>query len=170
MDTDKFSQGLLDLAQALLPVFLKSVCVFVGLFFIAIAIYTLTQVDERKRQGKGSAGPITGGLAVGSLIIQMANTVKQFVDGLFGAGISDPRDAMQYMPEQVQGNAHWALILQACFTWLFLLGWFAIFRGLIQWRKLSIEGAAGGKDLGWAGLWHIIGGIILVNIGGLFSG
>jgi hypothetical protein len=77
---------------------------------------------------------------------------------------------MQYLPEQMQGNPHWALITQAVVMWLFLLGWFAIYRGLVQWRKLAIEGSGGGRDLGWAGLWHVIGGTILVNIGGLFSG
>ena len=62
-----------------------------------------------------------------------------------------------------QGDPVLEAIWAACATFLVFLGTVAFMRGLFKFDKAS-QGAQDSGDAFWAGLWHCIGGALLVSI------
>jgi hypothetical protein len=154
------------LAQAAAPA-IGVLLFMVGMCFVARSGYIMWM----GREGRGvnddvPMGAVLGNLFVGAALIQLNKTVSNTREALGGAG-SDVRSAMQYMASGAgDAAAVYKIAMGTAFAWLALIGICAIVRGLLMWRELAAGGNRGGGDnLTWAGLWHIVGGGICVNIG-----
>ena len=139
----------------------------VGMIFVGRAGYLMWRGGE----GRGihddvPLGAVLANLLAGAALMQLNATISNTRETLGGAG-ADVRAAMQYMASG-PGDATpvYQVALGAAFAWLALIGICAVVRGLLMWRELSAGGnRAGGDNMAWGGLWHIVGGGICINIG-----
>lgn len=162
-------QGFIDLAQEMLPL-LGMLGALIGLYLIGSAGVSMFKAagDGRSMQS-GSEAPVGQVVVVrcliGSLLLTFNRTVENTVALTGGAG-AGVRETLAYSAGQGAGGGFWALVLQAAFLWLAVVGVIAIFRGLHLWVKAgSGQSSGGGSDDVWAGVWHILAGGIAINLG-----
>jgi hypothetical protein len=166
MDVVPLLNELAALARAAVPA-VAAVLFMVGAFFIARAGHLMWMGrDGRGAQDDVPIGAVLGNLLVGAALMQLNRTISNTRDTLGGFG-TEIRSAMAYMADGAgQQAAIYKLALATAFAWLALLGICAVVRGLLMWRELAAGANRGGGDnLAWAGMWHILGGGILINIG-----
>ncbi len=155
-----FSKGLIGLLTS-------GGCVLAAVWIASSGMRKLIAASKGQRQGQATAGPVAINFLIAALLAQLAWFSGGAVELLFGTGISDPREALSYMPAQVAGNQTLMFVVGVAVYWLAALGWAAVFRGLLLWNSLSEGASAGGRDYGWRGFWHVLGGACLINVGGL---
>lgn len=154
------------LARAAVPA-IAMLLFMLGMFFVARAGYLMWMGrDGRGVQDDVPLGAVLGNLLVGAALIQLNRTIANTRETLGGFG-TEIRSAMAYMAEGAgQQAAVYKVALTTAFAWLALIGVCAVVRGLLMWRDLAVGANRGGGDnLAWAGMWHIVGGGILINIG-----
>jgi hypothetical protein len=167
MNWQAFLQGSEEFSKALISLLTAGACVLAAAWIAASGLRKLVAASKGQRQGQGTVGPVAINFFIAALMAQLSTVAGNTVELMFGSGISDPREALSYMPSQISGNQTLMMVVGVAVYWLAALGWVAVFRGLLLWNSLSEGASAGGRDLGWRGFWHILGGAALINIGGL---
>ncbi|WP_354687122.1 hypothetical protein [Cupriavidus necator] len=167
MDWQAFLEGSIAFCKALVSLLTSGACVLGATWIAFSGLRKLVAASKGHRQGQPTIGPVAINFLIAALLAQLATVAGNTVELLFGTGISDPREALSYMPSQVAGNETLMFVVSVAVYWLAALGWAAVFRGLLLWNSLSEGASAGGRDLGWRGFWHVLGGACLINIGGL---
>lgn len=170
MNWQAFLEGTIEFSKALVSLLTAGACVLVAIWIAISGLRKLAAASRGERQGQATIGPVGINFLIAALLVQLSTFAGNTVELLFGTGISDPREALSYMPSQVAGNQTLVFVVSVAVYWLVALGWVAVFRGLLLWNSLSEGQAAGGRDLGWRGFWHVLGGSALINIGGLAGG
>lgn len=159
------------LAANVVPPVLTAASVLAGMVLIMKALLAMTRAaDNGGRGGPNDSGwgGIGASLLIGALLLQFSATMNDIVSLLFSAPPQNYRNALAYMPISGGGSNYWKTVLDVCLMWVVVLGWVAAFRGLLKWNAAA-NGAqsSSGGDLFWQGLWHIVGGAMAINIGGL---
>ncbi|WP_432263546.1 hypothetical protein [Cupriavidus sp. TMH.W2] len=170
MNWQAFLEASIAFSKALISLLTAGACVLAAAWIAIGGLRKLASASRGERQGQGTAGPVAINFFIAALLAQLSTVAGNTVEMMFGTGISDPREALSYMPSQVAGNETLMFVVSVAVYWLAALGWVAVFRGLLLWNSLSEGQAAGGRDLGWRGFWHLLGGSALINIGGLAAG
>ena len=155
-----------EFAEAFIPLF-GMFGILAGVVLLRSAFRELMGIGGNSSQA-AEYGPNFSAIAVRIIIAAILFQFSVSVDwttaflGNQGAGMRESMALMIKSP-----NETWSKVLAASFMWLRLLGYAAIFRGFLKWNK-SASGAnqGGADDEFWGGLWHIIGGAILVKVGG----
>lgn len=151
--------GLNAIAAAMLPL-LGAVAALMGLFFIGKAVFGLFPSD---RNADIRPGLLVMQALVGAMLLRASGTVqwaREIVGGT-GSGLRS------YLT--ISGPASSGILQQIVsvgMLWVAVIGFLGVIRGLALWREAAMGDArSSGKDPFWAGLWHILGGAIAVNIG-----
>lgn len=164
VDIGAFFGYLAGLAGAIIPLF-SVFGVLAGLVIIGKAIGMLLEP-----QGQSVAGGDTPPLSViglkvfiGAALLQFSTSVDWNRDLLGGVG-GGLRETMAFaLPNSAPV---WNMVLSSCMLFLVAVGLAGTFKGFILWNKAaSGDRSGGGGDLFWAGLWHLVGGAICINIG-----
>lgn len=118
--------------------------------------------------GSHEEGPQLGSIGlkmlIGAILMQFANSVEMTSTGLLAGTGSGTRETLALVVTTTSPT--WELILKTSFLWLAVIGVAGIFKGFLLWAKAANgDSQGGGGDPFWAGLWHILGGAIMVNIG-----
>jgi len=169
MDWQAFLDGSIAFSKALISLLTHGACVCAAVWIAISGLRKLAAASRGERQGQGTVGPVAVNFFIAALLAQLSTFAGNAVDLMFGTGISDPHQALSYMPSQVAGNQTLTFVMSVAVYWLAALGWVAVFRGLLLWNSLSEGQAAAGRDYGWRGFWHVLGGAALINVGGLAS-
>lgn len=155
---------LAEMAGAIIPLF-SIFGVLAGLVIIGKAIGML--IDHQGQSVAGGDSPPLGviGLKVfiGAALLQFSTSVDWNRDLLGGVG-SGLRETMAFAVPS--STPIWSMVLSSCMLFLVAVGLAGSFKGFILWNKAaSGDRSGGGGDLFWAGLWHLVGGAICINIG-----
>lgn len=151
-----------DFAKAILPLF-SVFGVIAGLYLLGTAAKKLME-DGRSGSGEGpNFSAIFARILIGGVMLQFSLSIDWTKAGMLGGVGSGARSSMALVVNNTSPT--WNAILDASFLWLAVIGVAGMFRGFLKFNKAaSGEGQQGGDDF-WSGLWHIIGGAILINIG-----
>lgn len=150
-----------DFASAILPLF-SLFGVIAGLYLLGSSAKMLI-TDGRGGQEGPNLSAIGIKVFIAGCLLQFSTSIEWTTDGLLAGTGKGAREAMALIV--VNTSPVWDFILKASFLWLAVFGVAGVFRGFLKWNKAgSGESQHGGDDF-WAGLWHIIGGAILINIG-----
>lgn len=156
-----------DMAGAILPLF--------SLFGVIAGLYLLGSASmELLSDGRGGGGPHAQGpnlsaigvkVLIAACLLQFATSIEWTSNGLMDGVGGGAREAMALVI--VNQSPTWELILKTSFLWLQLVGVAGMFRGFLKLHEAgSGDNQRGGSDPFWSGVWHLIGGAILINIGG----
>lgn len=146
------------LAAAILPL-MSVLSSLAGLYIIAQAARILLKDDQRD----GGLPAVGVKLLIGACLVQFGTSIEWTRELFAGAG-TEVRVAMAYV--LAKETKVWGEIVQAGLLWLATIGVLGMFRGFLLWNKAgSGDSSGGGRDHFWAGLWHIAGGAICINIG-----
>ena len=149
-------------AGALIPLF-SVFGVVTGLILIRSAAMELMGKNSRGEDGPNFSA-VCGRLLIAGVFFQFAVSVG-WTTSLFGGTQTSTRAAMALVINT--SNPVWDSVMDASFLWLQLIGYAAVFRGFIKWNAaVGGDNNGNGKDEFWAGMWHIVGGAVLVNLGG----
>jgi hypothetical protein len=149
---------------------LKVVAYACGLFFLYQGGRTLVQAGREgspyTEESQMPWGKLATHFLVGACLLQFGWSIDNTRELLAGAGEGWRTSLTAIAPSA--GGGIWDVFMKAALTWLFANGAAAVFRGFLLWHQLGAGENSNGKgDLFWRGLWHIIFGGVLMNIGGI---
>ncbi len=152
-----------DLADAFVPLF--------SIFGVLAGVYLIGSAGKELVYGQpnsGNEGPKLSAIAIrlviAALLMQFSISIAWTAGDLLAGSGSGARDSVALITTTTSST--WTAILNASFKWLMVMGMAGIFRGFLKWNQAgSGDNRGGGSDPFWSGLWHIIGGAILFNIG-----
>lgn len=160
-------QALLDGTQAavtsIVAMLLSGFAILLGAIFIFSGISKMLAHARGERQGQATAGPVAINMFIGALLIQLPWTIQILSETMFNAGMQQPNNAMQYMPNPVNENKMLAQLVEVGVWWVYCIGFVAIIRGFVLWNALA-SGNSRGQDSGWKGFFHIFFGAMAVNL------
>ncbi len=116
---------------------------------------------DRGSDASLSMTAIIGRLLIGSCLVTMAQKMNSVLSTL-GDGQS-LRSVMSYTQNSVgiESNPVTQAMWAACTAFLVFFGTVMFMRGFLKFDK-ACQGSHDSGDLFWAGLWHVIGGALLV--------
>jgi hypothetical protein len=162
--------GLRTFAVSYIPPILTALSVLAGMALIFKAMFELAKAgDERSGQNDGIWGRIGLRILIGAALLQFSSTMSEVVTLVFGAPPQNYRNAMAYIPISGANANYWRNVLDLVLTWVVIIGWISAFRGFLKWNSAASGAPSSGGDPFWQGLWHILGGALAINIGGVFN-
>lgn len=163
IDLEQLFGYLNDLASALMPLF-SVFGVLAGLYMLAAAAKSLVwrHSDGQPYEGNPNLGEIGIKILIAACLLQFSTSIEWTTNGLLAGTGSGTRDAMALVVTSTSPT--WDMILKVSFLWLAAVGVMGMFKGFLLWHKAA-SGDSNHGDPFWAGLWHIVGGAILINIG-----
>lgn len=139
-------------------------CYLAGIIFIIIGISRLLKTEQ-----EGARGPLGFGtimmFVIGGILLSINKILAAAVNSVFQTGAQN-NAALTYVEglgESV-GNAN--AVIGALMAFVAILGWISFIRGMFIMKDVA---HASGQATSMAGITHIIGGAIAVNLGGLIK-
>ncbi|MFA6183157.1 MAG: hypothetical protein ACYCR3_11660 [Acidithiobacillus sp.] len=145
-----------NMGQSLGPMFVLTVGLsfVVGLWFVADSVFLMVRVSNDPRIHK-SRIPITA--ATGALLMAMPVFVLHDVGTFFSQGQPSP------LAYTGPGGAHVGLAVMVIENFVQLVGWLAVFRGLVILKRVGDGTTRESSDTAFV---HIIGGALAANVVG----
>ncbi len=140
--------------------------ILAGFILIFIGITRLMKSAQEGAKGPGGIGTIMTFVAGGALI-SFSPMISVFVDSVFGSSVSQTYASLAYtggMDETAIARSN--TVIAAIMRFVLLLGLVSIMRGIFIVRGVS-EGNSQASMM--AGMTHIVGGAIAVNLGGFIQ-
>lgn len=163
IDLNVLFQALNDLAVVVMPLF-GVFGVVAGIWLIASATKQLIYGSPGSHDGGPNITAIGVRFFVAACLLQFGTSIAWTAGDLLAGSGTGARSAMALVV--TSSSPTWDAILKSSFLWLQVMGVAGIFRGFLKWNEAgSGDSRGGGGDPFWSGLWHIIGGAILYNIG-----
>jgi hypothetical protein len=144
-----------------------------SLFGVVAGLFLIASASKELAYGKNHQGhhhehgvhvsSIMLKMLIAACLLQFSTSVDWTATGLLAGTGGEVRSAMTLVVTNAP-NPIWSAAMSASFLWLAALGLMAVFRGFIKWNAAA-SGDQQQGDAFWGGLWHIIGGAILFNIG-----
>lgn len=140
--------------------------IFLGIILIMIGISRLIKSAQDGPKGPGGLGTLMT-FVIGSALVSSHSLVTFFSSSLFGKKITETNALLAFdggMTEAELAHAH--TVISAILKFLFVVGIISFIRGLYIVRGVA-EGAQNSSMM--AGLTHIIGGALAINLGPLIE-
>ncbi|MGH1378523.1 MAG: hypothetical protein ACRBB3_06845 [Alphaproteobacteria bacterium] len=150
-------------------VLLNFFCLCAGMIFIMIGISRLTKTAQEGARGPGGIGTIST-FVIGAILISATTILRAISSSLFtggGNGETFTRATLAYTGGMSPGEIAAAYnVVNAVLKFMIVIGMISFVRGLFIMRDVS-EGQQGASTM--AGMTHIIGGALAVNLGPLLN-
>jgi hypothetical protein len=169
LDLDALLNGSVTFTKGMLTLVFTSLSVLTGLICFFLAGKMCFAQAAGQRQGLPLFGPVASHIMIGYFFLILAGFSADVVYIFAGGEVQDPSNALSYLPPQLSQGDFWKRVTLAIVHWVAMFGGIAIYRGLLLWRDMSSGHANQNGDLMWRGFWHIIGGAVALNIGGLWT-
>ncbi len=134
-----------------------------GVWLIGTGLKKL--VADPYQRGEVDLQAVAVRILIGGVLVQFGTSMNWTRSLLGGAG-GEVRSAVMLA---VGGSASTSIVAQifsASLLWVAAIGAYGMLKGFYMWGQAGGgESQAGGKDLFWGGLWHILGGGLAINIG-----
>jgi hypothetical protein len=137
-------------------------CYLAGIIFIIIGVSRLLKTEQEGPKGPTGFGTIMMFLT-GGILLSINNILGAAVNSVFQSG-AENNAALTYTEglEGVAGNAN--AVIGAVMAFIAILGWISFIRGFFIMKDVA---HGNGNASAMAGITHIIGGAVAVNLGGL---
>ena len=137
---------------------LSNIAGLVGVFFIFQALRRFAMAASENSGARGGTGEFQYGmvpLLFGVLFINFWATQQSVTDTLqLSGGVLSPQMPAPYLQQL------WAAVVVV----LHGFGYISVFRGLLLLKGAGDGTISGHHSPVWGGFWHILGGILLVNL------
>lgn len=138
-----------------------------GLILVVVGISRILKTAQEGPRGPSGIGTIMTFVTAG-ILFSLDGLMGSFGTSLFGT----PTIVTYPVLDQSTGNAdvdnHIGAVITAVVTFVFIIGWISFIRGFFILREVT-EGGGGGKASLMAGMTHIFGGAIAVNLGPMMN-
>ncbi len=150
-------------------VLLNFFCLCAGMIFIMIGISRLTKSAQEGARGPGGIGTIST-FVIGAILISATTILRAISSSLFtggGNGETFTQATLAYTGTMSAAETAAAYnVVNAVLKFMIVIGMISFVRGLFIMRDVS-EGQQGASTM--AGMTHIIGGALAVNLGPLLN-
>ena len=150
-------------------VLLNFFCLCAGMIFIMIGISRLTKAAQEGARGPGGIGTLST-FVIGGLLISATTILRAISSSLFtggGSGETFTQATLAYTGTMSAAETAAAYnVVNAVLKFMIVIGMISFVRGLFIMRDVS-EGSQGASTM--AGMTHIIGGALAVNLGPLLN-
>lgn len=139
-------------------------CYLAGIIFIIIGISRLLKTEQEGPKGPTGFGTIMMFLT-GGILLSINKILGAAVQSVFQTG-AENNAMLTYTEgmEDVAGNAN--AVIGAIMAFVAILGWISFIRGFFIMKDVA---HGNGNASAMAGITHIIGGAVAVNLGGLIK-
>lgn len=131
-----------------------------GLVFIVIGISRLIKTAQEGPRGPAGIGTIMTFLTAG-ILFSLEGIMGSFSTSLFGDNIIETYGVLDQSTGDVAVDKHIESVISAVIAFMFIIGWVSFIRGFFIIREVS----EGGQASLMAGMTHIFGGALAVNLG-----
>lgn len=170
MDLQQILNASQAMAKNIVPVVVGPMALVAGLYVVGSSISNLVKMGDHHSGERHTWSEVGIRLLIGALLLQLGATVQSLSNLLFGVGIQDYHNVLGYIPLPAGNGVIWKQVVEIVLLWLVMLGWIAVFRGLMAWHAAaSGSGHGNNGDSFWKGVWHIVGGVFAVNLSGAIS-
>ncbi|HPF79023.1 MAG TPA: hypothetical protein PLF01_06985 [Alphaproteobacteria bacterium] len=143
---------------------------FVGFGYLAGLILLLIGISRLlKSEQEGPRGPMGLGtiftFIVAGILLSLNKMLGAAVNSVFNSGAKNEA-FLQYTDGMADGGAHANAVIGAAMAFVAVIGWISFIRGFFIMRGVA-EGNSQASSM--AGITHIIGGAIAVNLGGFIE-
>jgi len=140
-------------------------CYVFGLIFTVVGCIRLTKHQQEGPRGPSGMGTLTTFIVAGALF-SLANMMGAFSTSLFGSNQSFTYATLSFTGVSATAQTHIEVVTEAVLGFMMILGWISFARG---WFILKAVADGGGNASLMAGITHIIGGALAVNLGHLIN-
>ncbi len=131
-----------------------------GLIFIVIGISRLIKTAQEGPRGPAGIGTIMTFLTAG-ILFSLEGIMGSFSTSLFGDNIIETYGVLDQSTGDIAVDKHIEAVISAVIAFMFIIGWVSFIRGFFIIREVS----EGGQASLMAGMTHIFGGALAVNLG-----
>ena len=131
-----------------------------GLVFIVIGISRLIKTAQEGPRGPAGIGTIMTFVTAG-ILFSLEGIMGSFSTSLFGDNIIETYGVLDQSTGDVAVDKHIESVISAVIAFMFIIGWVSFIRGFFIIREVS----EGGQASLMAGMTHIFGGALAVNLG-----
>ncbi len=137
-----------------------------GIIFIMIGISRLTKSAQEGPRGPGGVGTVTT-FVIGAVLMSATTIMHAFSSSFFNSGITTTDANLTYTGGMTVAETQAAYnVISAVLKFMIIIGMISFVRGIFIMRDVS-EGSQQASTM--AGITHIIGGALAVNLGPLLN-
>ena len=137
-----------------------------GMIFIMIGISRLIKTSQEGARGPGGMGTL-GTFVIGGLLLSATTILRAFSASFFDSTVTYTYATLQYTGGMAAAETQAAYnVIAAVLQFLIVLGMISFVRGLFIMRDVA-EGKGNASTM--AGMTHLIGGALAVNMGPLLN-
>lgn len=137
----------------------------VGMIFVMIGISRLLRSAQEGPRGPGGLGTLMTFVAAGFLF-SIQPFMGTVVGSFFGSGAVSNTASLAYLDAAAPETAHIQNVVSGMYMFMIMLGMISFIRGIFIVRAVA-EG--NGQASMMAGITHMVGGALAVNIGGVIN-
>lgn len=138
-----------------------------GLVLIMVGISRLLKTAQDGPRGPASLGTIMTFVTAG-ILFSLDGLMGSFGTSLFGTPTITTYPILDQSTGNIDADQHIGAVITSVVAFVFIIGWISFIRGFFIIREVT-EGGGGGKASLMAGMTHIFGGAIAVNLGPMMN-
>lgn len=163
---DAMMAGLMSDIHGPVQMLLWGFCYLAAIILVIIGILRLLKTAQDGPRGPGGVGTIMTFIVAGALF-SVDSILGAFGTSLFVADTMDTQAALQYSAGMTAAEIdHVHAVISAVLAFVMVIGWISFIRGFFIIRDV----AEGGQQASlMAGITHLIGGTLAVNLGSLMN-
>lgn len=136
-----------------------------GLIFVVVGLIRLTKHQQEGPRGPSGMGTFTT-FAVAGALLSLGGMMASATESLFGTGTTLTYANLSFTGVDPTAENRIEVVVEAVLGFLMIIGWISFARG---WFILKAVADGGGQGSLMAGVTHIIGGALAVNLGHLIN-
>ena len=136
-----------------------------GLIFCVVGLVRLTKHQQEGPRGPSGMGTLTTFLVAGALF-SIGGMMSSFSQSMFGQPNTYTYATVSFTGVTAAAKTHIEVVTEAVLGFMMILGWISFARG---WFILKSVADGGGNASLMAGVTHIVGGALAVNLGHLIN-
>lgn len=148
-----------------LTMLFRGFCYLAGLIFIVIGISRVMKTAQEGPRGPAGVGTVMTFLTAG-VFFSLDAVLGSFATSLFGTNVVTTYPVLDQSTGDTAVNDHIQAVITAVTAFVFIIGWVSFIRGFFIIRNVA-EGT--GQASMMAGLTHVFGGAIAVNLGPMMN-
>jgi len=138
-----------------------------GLVLIVVGISRLLKTAQDGPRGPSGIGTIMTFVTAG-VLFSLDGLMGSFGTSLFGTPTITTYPVLDQSTGDTDVDEHIGAVITSVVAFVFIIGWISFIRGFFIIREVT-EGGGGGKASLMAGMTHIFGGAIAVNLGPMMN-
>lgn len=153
-----------DIMEPLVMLF-RGFCYLAGLVLVVVGLGRIVRASQEGPRGPSGIGTIMTFLTAGALF-SLDELLGSFASSLFGQSVVKTYPILDQSTGDATVDAHVEAVISAVVAFVFVIGWVSFIRGFFIMREVA-EGSGQGSMM--AGLTHIFGGAVAVNLGPMLN-